>query len=272
MGAILNIIDWLSVVSGILGVLSFVFALWVWMRSDMRIRELAGTLQSVYEISESIIWETNNLTAEDTETRLRQAERAIGLASSIHTLASRYASSVSEYGTTEIGALVKRGIIITLPMMRNIEISPTIKEVWLVTPDLRPDISDAATGSMVGRNLKDGKRYVYFAPANLPNLSDLILRLEVNVGARSLKSRQRSLMTVVKLDASDFPVSASDGNLIYFFKTDSQSSRGEAFREIVFTQLSQRGAFWQLCGDAEAESVYNSLRLKLTVPDPQANP
>lgn len=259
----MSFIDWVSVVSGVLGVLSFVFALWVWMRSDMKVNELRGALQSIFEISDSILWETSNLGAEDAETRLRQAERAIGLASGIHTLASKYASTISGYGSTEIGALVRRGIILTPSMIWNIEASPTTREVWLVTPDLKPDVSEAATGNLVGKNIKAGKRYVYFVPATLPNLADLILRLEANIGIKTQKSRHRNLLTLVKMDAANFPVSPSTGNLIFFFKADSKSSRGAAFREILFIQVAERGLFWQHCADDEAESIYQLLRQHL---------
>jgi hypothetical protein len=259
----LSFIDWISVVSGVLGMLSFIFALWVWMKSDMKVSELRGALQSVYEITDSILWETNNLSAEDAETRLRQSERAIGLTSSIHILASKYVTAIPGYGSTEIGALIKRGIVLTKSMIWNIETSPTIREVWLVTPDLKPDVSDMTTGNLVSKNIKNGKRYVYFFPATLPNLADLVLRLETNLGVRPLKSRHRGLLTLIKLNAADFPVSPATGNLIFFFKTDSKSSRGDAFREIVFTQVSERGIFWQHCADEEAESIYQFLRDRL---------
>jgi hypothetical protein len=65
-GGALSFAGWLSLVSGVIGVLSFIFAVWAWMRSDVRVRELTGTLQSVYDISSSILWETINLEAEDT--------------------------------------------------------------------------------------------------------------------------------------------------------------------------------------------------------------
>ena len=65
------------------------------------------------------------------------------------------------------------------------------------------------------------------------------------------------------MDAADFPASVGPGNVIFFFKGDSKSSRGEAFKEIVLNQVSERGIFWQECTDAEAESMYHFLRQKL---------
>jgi hypothetical protein len=258
----LGLLEWLSVLSGIIGVLSFIFAVWVWMRTDMKVRELTGALQTIYDISGNILWETINLTGEDAETRLRQAERAVGLASSIHTLSSKYAAATPDYRSTEIGVLVERGVIVSQAMLTNIETSPSVKEVWLVTPDLEPDLSEAATGAIVSRNIRNGKRYVYFVPTGLQNLSDLTVRLRFNVGAGSTKSYLRNLQ-VIPIETTDFPISLGTGNMIFFFKTDSASSRGEAFREIVLTRVADRGIFWQECTDAETESVYQFLRRKI---------
>ena len=142
----MSFVGWLSVVSGVIGVLAFVFAIWVWKDSNVRVRELTGILQSIYDISGSILWETINLEAEDVETRLRQAERAVGLASSIHTLSSKYVSATPEYRATEIGALIKRGIIVTRPMIWSMETSSAVKEMSLISPDLKPDVSEEAVG------------------------------------------------------------------------------------------------------------------------------
>jgi hypothetical protein len=259
----LSFVGWLSVVSGVIGVLSFIFAVWVWMRSDVRVRELTGALQSIYDISGSILWETINLEAEDTDTRLRQAERAIGLASSIHTLSSKYVATTPEYRATEIGALIKRGIILTRPMIWNMETSPTTKEVWLVSRDLKPDVSEAAVGVMVGKNIRKGKRYVYFVPDDLDNLPDLALRLEANLGVSAMKSRQHKFLTLIRVGTTGFPIYLGKGNVIFLFKTDSKLSRGSVFREIVLTQVSERGIFWQECTDDEAESMYQFLRQRL---------
>lgn len=228
----------------------------------MKVRELTGALQSIYDISGSILWETISLRGEDAETRLRQAERAVGLASSIHTLSSKYAVAIPGYRSTEIGVLVERGVIVTLPMLTNIETSPSVKEIWLVTPDLEPDLSQPSTGTMVNRNIRSGKRYVYFVPTSLQNLPDLIVRLKYNAGGGSTKANSRNLR-VIPVEVKDFPISIGTGNMIFFFKTDSTSSRGDAFREIVLTRVADRGIFWQECTDSETESVYQFLRRKI---------
>lgn len=259
----MTFIEWLGVVSGIITVFSFVFAVWVWMRSDMRVRELTATLQAIYEISGKIIWETVKLQGEDAEALLRQAERAIGLAASIHTLSSKYAASTPTYHATELGALIERGIVWTPGMIWNIEASAAVREVWLVTPDFKPDISDPMTGMLVGDNLRKGKRYVYFVPTTLRNLSELELRLRSNLGIGRAKGRLGERVVTVQIDEQDFRTSLGTGNIVLFFKADPRASSGTAFREVVFTQVSERGLFWQECTEAEKETLYSFLRQKL---------
>jgi hypothetical protein len=238
------------------------------MRSDMRVKELTGTLQAIFDISGSILWETVKLKGENADVRLRQAERAIGLASSIHTLPSKYISNITTPSRTELTALVERGIIWTLSMLWNIETSVAVKEVWLVTPDLKPDISDPTMGEVVAGNLKKGKRYVYFVPATLGDLSELTLRLKANVGIDSAKSRSGDRITMIQVDAQDFWMPLGSGNLIFFFNADPKSTIGISFREIVFTQITERGFFWQECAEAEAECyiIFCAINWKAPIP------
>jgi hypothetical protein len=148
-------------------------------------------------------------------------------------------------------------------MLWNIETSVAVKEVWLVSPDLKPDISDPTMGEVVGENLKRGKRYVYFVPPTLDDLPELILRLKVNLGVDSPRSRSGDRIRVIQVDAPDFWMSLGSGNLIFFFNADPKSSRGISFREIVFTRVTERGFFWQECTEGDAELLYRFLRGKL---------
>jgi hypothetical protein len=262
-GGTLNFIGWLGVVSGLITVLSFIFAVWVWMRSDMRVRELSDSLQSIYEISGNVLWETVKLKGEDTEAWMRQAERAIGLVSSIHTLSSKYAPKTPAYHATELGTLIERGIVWTPNMLWNVEMSPAVKEVWLITPDFKPDISDPATGALVGENLRKGKKYSYFIPPGLEHVPDLIARLNSNLGIASARGRLSDRVTTIQLDAQEFWTSLGAGNIIFFFRADSRASMSVAFREIIFTKVSERGLFWQECSEGETDFLYSFLRRKL---------
>jgi hypothetical protein len=254
---------WLGVVSGIVDLFAFMFALWVWMRSDMRIRELHHTLEAVHDISGIIQWETVMLKGEDSDARLRQAERAIGLAAGIHTLSSKFVSTASERSGIELSALVERGIIWTTSMLWNIEQSAATKEIWLATPDLKPDVSDPIMGAVVGNNVRKGKRYTYFVPTSLDDLPDLMARLMINLGIDANNSRLSDRITAVQVEAPEYSVAFGSGNIIFFFDADPMLSRGSVFREIVLTQVSERGIFWQECTEKEADTFYHLLRQKL---------
>ena len=182
---------------------------------------------------------------------------------SIHTLSSKYASKTPAYHATELGALIERGIVWTPSMLWNVEVSPTVKEVWLITPDFKPDISDPATGALVGENLRRGKKYVYFIPPGLGNIPDLISRLKSNLGIDSARARLGGRVTTIQLDAQDFWASLGAGNVIFFFRADPGSGRSVAFREVVFTKISERGLFWQECSEGETDFLYNFLHQKL---------
>lgn len=262
-GGALSFTVWLGVVSGIIGVFSFIFAVWVWMRSDLRVRELTRTLEAIYKISGDALWETAKIKSRTTEEWLRQAGQALGFASGIHTLAKQQLSGTPGYQPNQFEVLIQNRLVYTQSMINNIEKSAITKEVWVITPDLEPDISQKETGKLVGANIRNGKRYVYFVPGNLSDLRDLLLRLKSNLGIDPTKSRLDDRVALVQIDAQEFWLPHGSGNVIFFFDNDPQFSRGNAFKEIVFTQVSDRGIFWQECADTEAESLYRFLRHKL---------
>jgi hypothetical protein len=53
----MSLIEWLGVVSAIVSILAFLFAVWVWLRSNAKTRELERVIQSVYDVSGTIIWD-----------------------------------------------------------------------------------------------------------------------------------------------------------------------------------------------------------------------
>lgn len=260
----MSFVAWVSIVGSIVTLLSFAFAVWIWMRSDMRVRELNNALQAIHKISGDIMWESIAITGESPSARRLQSERMVGMASSIHTLSSKYTQEehMQKWRGAELGTLIERGIVWTISMLWNIEAAPDTKEIWLVTPDFKPDISDPIMGEAVGSNLRRGKRYVYFVPDSLTDLPDLVSRLKANLKADAPKSRLSDLISVVQIDTQQY-VASLGGNIVFYFKTDPMVSRGIAFREIVFTQITDRGIFWQQCSEEEVDSLYHFLREKV---------
>lgn len=234
---------WLGVVSGVISILAFVFAVWVWIRSDAKIRERDGVIQSAYDVTGIIKWDMQIVQAEDSAMRLRYAENALGAVSALHAMVGRYATSSINFRETEIGALLERGVIWTLPMIYGLESSRQVQEVWLVTSDLEPDLSNPTTGKLVANNLKKRKRYVYFCPSDMQELETKKRRLIANIGAS--KSPENSRVTIVQVDSARQSRVFQRGNVILFYEEDPEWGAYHTFEEVVFTKIPERGIFWQ---------------------------
>jgi hypothetical protein len=256
-------VEILTVVSGIISIVAFLFAVWIWMRSDMKIKELAGALHTVYDVAGSILWEMNTSRAEDIHARLRQAERALGMVSSMRTLASKYVESQPGFPQTELGALIERGVVWTESMMWNLETSDEVKSIWVVTPDLKPEISDSTAGILINNNLRAGKNYIYFCPDDLPNLLDCVNQLYSNIGVASASKKLASRVQVVPFPAAARPELFRHGNIVVYFHGDPQLTRGHVFEEVLFTRVPQRGLFWQEYDDTKGENICHLLRERL---------
>ncbi len=106
----MDVITWLAVVSGVVSILAFLFAVWVWLKSDIKVREPTATIQALRDIADSVIWETQVLPGEDSSTRLTQVEKCLGLVSAMRTLSSKYVGDQQSYSATELGVLIHRSV------------------------------------------------------------------------------------------------------------------------------------------------------------------
>ena len=93
-------IDWLSIVSGIVGIAAFLFSFWVWQRTEMRAREITASMQALHDIADSALWETHMLPGEDSAERLSQLEKSVGLVSAMRTLSAKYVGDNQNYRAT----------------------------------------------------------------------------------------------------------------------------------------------------------------------------
>lgn len=239
----MSVIAWIGVISGIISILAFLFAVWVWLKSNTKVRELEGLIQTAYDISGAILWDMQAVQAEDSTTRLRNAEKSLGQVSALRAMTGKYAEGTSSFRETEIGALLEHGVIWSLSTITEIERSKRIKEIWLVTPDLQPDLSNPSTGRIVASNLKDRKRYVYFCPSDIPDFEAEKKRLLANIGA--LRSQEASRVTIIPVGLKTRERIFQRGNIIIFFSENPEWGTCNAFEEVVFTRISERGIFWQ---------------------------
>ena len=258
----MSTIEWLSVVSGIVSILAFIFAVWVWLRSDIKVRELQEVIQAAYDVTGTIMWEMQTIRVDDPAARLRSTERSFGEISALHAITGRYLRNATAQTESDPGGLVERGVIWSMAMIWDIETSERAREIWFISPDLEPDLSDPTTGSVVASNLKRGKRYVYFCPKNIPNLDSAQRKLLANIGA-SKSERLASRVSVVPIEREDNQPIFQRGNIIIFFFEDADWETGRAFEEIVFKKLPKRGLFWQEYSPSEAERIKVRLKQRL---------
>jgi hypothetical protein len=257
----MSVIAWLGVVSAIISILAFLFAVWVWIRSNTKVRELEGIIQTAYDITGTILWDMQTVHSEDSTTRLRNAEKSLGQVSALRAMTGKYAASASSFRETEIGALLERGVIWGLATMHEVERSERVQEIWLATPDLQPDLSTTTTGRIVANNLKDRKRYVYFCPNDIPDFEAEKRRLLANIGA--LRSPEASRVTIVPVGPKVREQIFQRGNIILFFSGDPEWGTYNAFEEVVFTKVSERGVFWQEHTPAIAAEIRAILKHEL---------
>jgi HAMP domain-containing protein len=256
-----DVISWLAVVSGVISILAFLFAVWVWLRSDIKVRELTATVQALHDIADSVIWEGQVLPGEDASARLTQLEKSIGLVSAMRTLSSRYVGDQQNYRATELGELVQRGIIWSNDMLTKLETSSEVREVWLITHDLEPDMSQRKTGAIVQGNLAAGKSYIYFYPAELKGAEEKVLRLQRNIGADHPKRATR----VTYIPVRNVPGLRlfSNANMILFFKDKTTYGTDLVFQELVLTKIAKRGLFWQEHDRDHAAALFDMLRREM---------
>ena len=193
--------DTLNIVSAIVGIGSFIFSVWVWIRADARIRELSGIIDTIYEISDTAIWEAQIILGDDQEIVLRKSEKTLGFLSSIRKLTGQYSKKKLDLGDDRLNYLVNHGVLWTMQMVLNIEASKEITEMWVVTPDLKPDSSDQLVGEKVKRNLKNNKRYIYFYPDNL--LESIVIFQKGKFDYRSISKEIRELSKIDKKEFQD---------------------------------------------------------------------
>lgn len=256
----MSVIEVIGVVSGVITILAFVFALWVWMRSETRIRELIGVIQAIHDIVGAVLWESHTTAVEDYEAKLRQAEKSLSLVSSIRKLTGRYVRSSHVVADTEFGLLIEKGIIWSTEMMWNIETSKQVTEVWLVTPDLKPDSSDEVTGKLVHKNLINGKQYIYFYPDDLPHVETEKARLFKNL--RITNGQAKKLIPKVRLvplSRARFGQMFARANIVLYFRDQNRSLAPTCYEEVVLTKVSERGLFWQEHDAIKAEELCHIL-------------
>ena len=260
----MDVITWISIVSGIVGILGFIYAVVVQSRANNEIRRATAAVEMINDIAEDAIRESRVLPEQDDAIRLIQLEKLVGFVFSMWRISRVHLkpdSRVSDVETpTELDPLVRSGIVIEWRELNRLETSRDVKEVWLATYDLEPDESDAFTGRIVKRNIEAGKRYAYFYPAELKGVDQKLRKLQRNIGADDPKLGRNVQYFAVRRSGAEPQVFSLGGNAIIFFKDDPSYGSDLVFREIVLTKLPKRGVIWQECSREQAVALIDTLR------------
>ncbi|MDG7041558.1 MAG: hypothetical protein JRN22_00705 [Nitrososphaerota archaeon] len=260
--------DSFSIVVGIAGfitgIVSLGFAVWVWLRSDTKIRELSNVIGGVHNIASGALWEENISLNESPETMLKQAVEMKAHMADIERTTEKYAGKKHKYSSSlQLDLAIEHGILLTASMIGEFEMRQNIKEIWLTTPDLKPDSSDPATGKMVSKCIKDGKKYKFFYPDNLKDKDGEIAKLLTNIGMSDPKSKTYSNIDFVPLDANEFGHLFRRGNNVLFYSDEKRRFPLKCFEEVVFRHVPERGLFWQEHSEQTANELKQSLELGL---------
>jgi hypothetical protein len=239
----MSTIEFVGVVSGIISILSFVFAVWVWMSSDLKIKELQKVIQAIGDISSRAIWDLRSWESVGSH----EVTRVASPLSSIRQLTTRYTPLRNNLSHDEsVIELVDKGIVWSGDrLMHHLEMSKSTEEIWMVSPDLKPDASDEIIGRQVKKNIRAGKRYVYFYPEDLPHADAEITRVLVNIGFRRERGRRSNSVKFVAVERSVVNGIFTSGNTVLYFQSQQKSIPIRVYQEIVLSKGPVRGALWQ---------------------------
>lgn len=234
-----------NVFTGIITVFSFVLAIWVWIRSKYSHKELITVLQSINKIASRAVWENETIRNTTTERKLSQSEKTLAYIENIRQLTDSYKHSYHVVSDNVLmQKLLKDGDILGEHNILDIEMSDDITEIWMVSPDLKPDSSDRETGRVVNLQIGKGKKYVYFFPDDMKHESDLIDRLLGNIGHSTGVSNTEKI-NLVKIPSEEFFRRFGLKNTILFFRDSGRTQLPLCYEEIVLEKTDSRGAFWQ---------------------------
>lgn len=139
-----------------------------------------------------------------------------------------------------------------------IEDSPGCVEVWIITPDLRPDIEEDDLILSVARNLAHGRRYIYVVPHDIaadrpPRLAEFVRRKVEDDDVQGVVDR----LSIVKIARAENTELFANGLItLYQIKQGDESAALTTigFDEVVLPN-ERRGSLWQRQHEAKAKTL-----------------
>jgi hypothetical protein len=236
----------IDTIASIITVASFVWAIWVWRRSEDKIHAFTRVLRSIHDIASAAVWEADSAVGVGDEYRLRTGDKLLSTTNAILKLtAPHLPRPESPLHGQDLGHLIERGTVWTSARVLELERSEAVVEVWIVSHDLQPDSSDPIIGDLVAENIKRGTRYVFFFPDNFAHKDMELQRLRKNIGILDKPQTQAKVEFVpVPTPHHERLFSHKKNTGLYFFDR-ARATMPKCLEEIHFYQVRDRGSYWQ---------------------------
>jgi hypothetical protein len=142
--------------------------------------------------------------------------------------------------------LVSEAVLIGGNELAEKEAETGVHSVWVITPDLEPDLTDDATQKVVKGNIENRVRYCYFCPSTVPDEDiDRLIR-DLSFVAPSDEGQSAAIApTVEKIQVGpELMLFGAGGNRVVIFYDDPGTSRLVVFDEVVLDGRG-RGTLWR---------------------------
>jgi hypothetical protein len=248
----------LGIIGSIVTLVSFVFALWVWMRMDAKVKGANLSLHAIQDVVDGIVLDDDGFHADDVGTLQRRLASMRGAVYGIRGVTSAALDTQHASLQPEVRTLMSKRLLWTSQMLWDRESSDDLKTIWILTPDLYPDAADPHAAAVVRQNLKRGVRYFYFVPPSLAADAEVTERLYTNLKqGRFRRSIAASGVTIVPFTRAQ--LLSNGANCVVYFKGTAKAGTGVGYHEILLSGLTHRGAFWRELDAPERDELIRAL-------------
>ena len=238
----------------IIAIISIVITIFISYKSKITKEKLDDLTKAIHDIAFYKLLEIKNVPT-DFSGMARQRDSLASVLKAIQTSTKNASKTLFLQGEythgTEVG---------------EIESSRNIKNIWLVSLDLRPDIEELDLQHSIANNLKRGKSYHYFFAKdfidNINKLKEGILDHLNNSQKKNIEKRKS--LSLIALDHKRYKHFLT-GNSIAIYEFHSKGGNKGAQMDVVgFDEIvlpnERKGSLWQRQPDFRAKSILSELK------------
>ena len=219
---------------------------------DFLIEKFDNFAKSIHDIAFNKLLEIKNVPP-DYQGMARQRDSLSSILKAIHT-----------YAKNETKTLIK-GDYSHGTELGEIEASNNVKEVWLISLDLRPDIEEPDLMHSVAKNLSKGRKYHYFYAQDFvedaTKLEEGIYN-NLNQTERDVIKKSKSL-SLIPLDHKKYKHYLT-GNSVAIYEFQNKNGKGAQIDVVGYDEIvlpnERRGSLWQRQLDFRAKSILAVLK------------